>query len=320
MHNYPEERIELLAQVASLYFEQGLNQADIAEQLGVSRASISRLISEAREQGIVEIRINYPLARDAELEQALSERFPLQMVYVLNTKTLVADHVLSRLGRLASLHLQSRINGGSTVAVSWGTAVFETVQAMRRRQLQDLKVVQVIGATASSNPLIDGPDLARQLAERLGGQYFYLHAPLVVENSYVRDTLLSDPRVQQTLELARQAQLAIVGIGSTQPEVSPFIRAGFLSEQEQRDIAKSGAVGDFCGYHIDAVGALADVPINTRVVGITLDDLRGIPQVVGVAGGVVKAPTILGVLRGRLVHVLVTDDQAAREVLRLSEV
>jgi deoxyribonucleoside regulator len=317
MYGVSEERLELLAQAASLYFDQGLNQADIADQLGVSRASVSRLLNEARDLGVVEIRVNFPLTRVATLERALSEQFKLQAVYVLSTKTILPEHVLGRLGRLASQHLQARLQPNAIVALSWGTAVFETVQATRRRPVDGLKVVQVIGAAGSSNPLIDGPDLARQLAERLGGQYFYLHAPLLVESSFIRDTLLADARMQQTLALARQATTALVGIGSIQPEISPLLRAGFISVEEEQELARAGAVGDFCGYHIDMGGTLVDMPINRRVVGITLDELRAIPQVIGVAGGLAKAPTILGVLRGGLINVLVTDDHAAQEVLRL---
>jgi deoxyribonucleoside regulator len=317
MNELSEERLELLAQAASLYFDQGLNQGDIAEQLGVSRASVSRLLTEARELGVVEIRINFPLTRDGDLESQLRRRFGLQGVYVLNTSAIVPEHVLGRLGRLASQHLQTRIQPGSIIALSWGTAVFETVQAVRRRPVERVKVVQVIGAVGSLNPLIDGPDLARQLAERVGGQYYYLHAPLLVESSHLRDTLLGDVHMQQTLELARQATTALVGIGSTQPEISPLVRAGYVSVEEEREIARRGAIGDFCGYHIDISGALADIALNQRVIGITLDDLRKIPQVIGVAGGVAKARTILAVLRGSLIDVLVTDDLAAQEVLRL---
>ncbi len=317
MNELSDERFELLAQVANLYFEQGQNQNEIAEQLQVSRSSVSRLLAEARELGVVEIRINYPLARDAALEHALAERFRLDAIYVLSTRSIVPTQMLGRLGRLASAHLHNRIGDGSVVALSWGTAVFETIQAMRRRRLNDVKVVQVIGAAGSSNPRIDGPDLARQLAERLGGQYFYLHAPLLVENPQVRAALLEDQHVRATLGLARQARIALVGVGSTDPEVAPMVRAGYLSQQEEREIARLGAVGDFCGYHIDAEGRVLDIPINQRVVGIPIEDLRAIPHVVGVAGGEIKAPTILAVLRGRLIDALITDDQAARAVLQL---
>jgi deoxyribonucleoside regulator len=319
MNDISEERVELLAQVANLYFEHGRNQNEIADQLQISRSSVSRLLAEARELGIVEIRINFPLARDVALEEAIAQRFDLNAVYVLNTKNIVQTHILGRLGRLASSHLQGRITDDTTIALSWGTAVFETVQAMRRRQASDVKVVQVIGAAGSSNPLIDGPDLARQLAERLGGQYHYLHAPLIVENSYVRETLLSDIRVKRTLEMARLAQVALVGIGTITPEVSPLVRAGYLTEEEAIGVMEAGAVGDFCGYHIDIQGNVLDIPLNHRVLGISVEDIRSIPHIVGVAGGIVKAPTILGVLRKKLVDVLVTDDHAAREVLRRSE-
>lgn len=318
MNNLSDERIELLAQVANLYYEQGLGQTEIADQLQVSRSSVSRLLSEARETGVVEIRINFPLTRDHELEQALLADYSLEAAYVLNTKSISAVQSMGRLARLASSHLQTAITNDMIVGLSWGNAVLETIQAIRRRQSSGIQVVQVIGAAGANDPRIDGPDLARQLAERLGGQYFYLNAPLIVEDSYVREGILGDQRIRKTLDLARRANILLVGIGSTNPQYSALLRAGYITEEELHMISSAGAVGDFCGYHIDIHGTVVETLINKRVVGISLDNVRAIPQVVGVARGLTKAPTILGTLRGGLVNVLVTDDETTREVLRLA--
>ena len=314
----PEEHIQLLAEVASLYYEQNLDQSEIATQLSVSRSSVSRLLTEARELNVIEFRVNFPLLRDTELEDALNYYFSQPSIRVLNSKNVASDHVLQRLGRLASNYLLSIISNNMLIGLTWGTSLYETVDAMSRHHLQNVKVVQVIGASGGNDPLIDGTDIARKFAEKVGGQHYYLHSPLIVENAQIRDAILSDPSISKTLELARQADLLLTGIGTNDPQLSAQLRAGYVTEDELRALREAGAVGEFCGYHIDRFGEVLDTPNNKKVVGITVDEIRHIPHVIGVAAGAAKAPTIMAALRGGLVNALITDDYAASEILRLA--
>ncbi|MBX3062176.1 MAG: sugar-binding transcriptional regulator [Anaerolineae bacterium] len=314
-----DEQLQQLAEVAHLYYERGLDQAEIASQLKVSRASISRLLMEARELGVIEFRINFPLRRDSALEAKLRERFGLTSVHVLNTQNIAESHVLQRLGRLAALYLLQIIADNMTIGVTWGTSVYEVVTALPRQQLQNTRVVQVIGASGTSDPLIDGTDIARQFAERIRGQHFYLHSPLVVESTQVRDAILTDPSISNTLGAAREAELLITGIGTLNPRFSAHIRAGYLTEQYLNVLKSNGAVGEFCGYYIDKDGQLSQTPYNARVVGISLDDIRNIANVLGVAAGTAKAPSTLAALRGKLINMLVIDDCLATEVLHLDD-
>jgi DNA-binding transcriptional regulator LsrR (DeoR family) len=184
------------------------------------------------------------------------------------------------------------------------------------RQLA-ITVVQMVGAVGKGDPLVDGPDLARQLANVYGGEYRYLHAPLIVEDVRTREALLQEPRIRETLELARRADVALVGIGTPHPEVSSLLRAGYLDEEAIARLRERGVVGDVCARQYDAQGQPADVELNRRVVGVELEALHRMEQVIGVAGGEAKAGAILGALRGGHVHVLVTDDVAAEKVLAL---
>jgi DNA-binding transcriptional regulator LsrR (DeoR family) len=276
-------------------------------------------LTEARELNVIEFRVNFPLLRDTELEDALNTYFAQPTLRVLNTKSVAADHVLQRLGRLASNYLLSIIGDNMLVGLTWGTSLYETVDAMPRQHLQNIKVVQVIGASGGNDPLIDGTDLARKFAEKVGGRHYYLHSPLIVENSQIRDAILSDPSISKTLELARQADLLITGIGTNDPQLSAQLRAGYVSIEELSALTEAGAVGEFCGYHINRYGEVMDTPNNQKVVGITVDEIRNIPHVIGVAAGAAKAPTILAALRGGLVNALIVDESAASEVLRLAE-
>ncbi len=314
-----DDRTELLAYVAELYYQQRRTQAEIAKEIGTSRSSVSRMLDEAREVGAVEIRVNYPTHRDAALETIFSQRFGLASVYILRSRTVPSERKLQRIASLAAAHLESRLRPDLILGLSWGTGVFETVEALRRHILPSLRVVQFIGAVSSGNLSIDGPEVARLAAMKLGAEYRYLNAPLIVPTQALCESLLSQPSVIETLALARQSDIAVVGIGSTDATVSSLLRAGYLTPDELNAVAATGAVGDVCARHFDIEGYELDIDINRRVVGLSMADLRVVPEVVGVARGIRKATAILGALRGQLIDVLVTDDDTAREVLRLAD-
>jgi len=157
------------------------------------------------------------------------------------------------------------------------------------------------------------------LANNLGGRFNHLHAPLIVGNAEVRQALLEEQSIRETLQMARKADVAVVGIGSVEPSLSSLIRAGYIDEKELGAIRQSGAVGDICARQFDIRGEILDIELNQRVVGIDCASLKEIKCVAGVAGGMLKAPAILGALHGKLVNVLVTDDEAAKEVLRIDK-
>lgn len=314
-----DNRLELLAEVATLYYEDELTQQEIASRLGISRSNISRLLAEARRKGVVEIRINYPWQTSPPMQAALMSRFGLSVARVLKNKHYDYQRMLQGLGTLAARYLEGILRDETILAISWGTAVHAVVSALRPTKKMDIEVVQMIGAVGSGDPLIDGPELARVLADTLSGRYRYLHAPLIVENAEVQQALLREQRINETLQLARKADIALVGIGSVEPSISSLTRAGYINEQELAAIRQSGAVGDICARQFDIGGNVLEIELNQRVVGIDIESLKEIKCVIGVAGGVLKAPAILGALRGEIVDILVTDEEAAREVLRLDE-
>lgn len=312
------ERLELLASVADLYYVERRTQAEIAQRLGYSRSAISRLLTEAHEQQLIEIRINHPLQRDTDLEHALRDMFNLEAVLVAHRGAMEYEAMLRLLGRIAAGYLEDLLSDPCIVGLSWGTAVYEVVNAMRPRRLREVKIVQMIGGLGTGNQQIDGPGVAMQLADRLGGRYYTLNAPHIAADEQTRDSLLSLRAIQDTLKLALQANYAIVGIGSVDPVRSSLLRSGYLTPAELAAIEASGAVGDICGTHFDAEGRILDIDVNRRVIGIELSELRARPsRVIAVSGGRVKAPAIAGALQGKLVDILITDSNAAEEVISL---
>ena len=314
-----DERTDFLVTVASLYYELNQNQQQIADRLEISRSSVSRLIKEARDLGIVEIRIHKPANRDFHLEQALIDRFGLQDAYVLVTAAeMREEEALYGVGRLAATYLQ-RVIGGmaphTCIGTAWGTGAYAAVSALPEDRGRQIDVVQILGSVSVSNPLIDGPDLARLLAAKLGGRHYDLHAPVLVEQPALRTMLSNEPSVREGLQRGRSVALAITGIGTMVEEASSFLRAGHLTAVELAQLREQGIVGETCGRFFDAQGRHEEFAINARVVGIALDDLRRIPRVISVARGMVKVHSILGALRGGYMTVLATDDVTARAIL-----
>jgi len=307
-----------LARVARMYYEQDLTQAEIAKSLGVSRSQISRWLTEARDLGIVEIRIRGLWSRVAELQSRLERRFPLKEALVMDRGGLGYMQAVQGLGVLAANRLAELLEGRTTLGIAWSTGVYQVVSALRSARQKGVTVVQLMGTVGSVNPLLDGPDLTRWLAQTLSGRYRYLPAPLLASTPEARDAIVSAPAVRDAIALAERADIALVGIGAVSPPtMSSLFNAHLLSEDDLQAIAARGGVGDVCGYFYDAEGRLLDLELHRRLIGVSWEALTRMPVVMGVAGGRRKAPAILGALRSGVIDYLVTDSDAAELVLEM---
>jgi DNA-binding transcriptional regulator LsrR (DeoR family) len=130
--------------------------------------------------------------------------------------------------------------------------------------------------------------------------------------------LVQSPSVQETLTLARRADVAVLGVGALESNASGLIWTGYLTQKDIAWLKSKGVVGHMCAQHFDIHGQMLDVDLNRRAIGIGLENLRSIDTVIAVAGGEEKAQAILGAIRGRYLDVLITDDLAAQKILEIS--
>jgi DNA-binding transcriptional regulator LsrR (DeoR family) len=298
----------LTAKVADLYYMRDMTQQEIAERLGISRPTVCRLLQRSRAEGIVRIDVIPPDGAYHQIERELEERFALREAIVVTTATQRA------LGRAAAEYLDRILKGGEKIGVSWGTTLRAVVDSLRPRPLGPT-VVPLVGGVGQIAPGIHANDLAHGIAEAFGGEVHLLHAPAVVASARVRRAMLSDGGIARSLAMARQVDVALVGIGALVPS-STLVHSGYFSADQLAALRRRGGVGDICTRAFTREGAPVDDALERRILAVELSDLRRIPQVVGVAGGPAKADAIHGALSGRLVDVLVTDHQAARAVLR----
>jgi deoxyribonucleoside regulator len=313
-----EERLDLLGQIAVWYYEDNLDQAEISDRIGRSRSMVSRMLQEVRELGLVEFRINFPLRRNRKMEDQLCINFGLDQAWVLeHTQYYDNTSLLRILGKLGARCLQSRLFDGVHIGVGWGGAVLEVVRAMPQLELQQAVVVQLIGSVSHESLATDGSEITRRLSEKLNASYRFLPAPLFVNSRETAQNLLQQKAIRETLDLAKSVDVALIGIGTTDPELSSLMRAGYMTNEELKEIQSGGAVGDVLSTLLSEDGVPLELLPNHQSIGLDSESLRSIPSVIGVAGNAGKAPAILAALRGQYVNVLVTDVETATEVINL---
>ncbi|MFN8487491.1 MAG: sugar-binding transcriptional regulator [Caldilineaceae bacterium] len=312
-----EQHHEQLAQIASLYYEAEKTQDEIAQQLGLSRVKIYRLLKQAREEAVVQFTITWPLARDGELEAALKQNFGLREALVLKTQGNEQLHVLQRLGQLGARYLEQMLKDGMTLAVCLGRSTYEVIHAIRPGFQAKVHVAQAMGSLPFAMQELDSAALARQLAQKLGGEVLYLSSPLMADTAEAADILRNQRDIKRTLQTAQAADIALLGIGNLDPATSGFVKAGFISTDELTALVAAGAVGEMAGHFYQIDGGLHPGSYTERVIGVRLVDLKQIPTTMAVALGIEKAQALLGGLRTGVLNVLCTDDQAARAVLQL---
>lgn len=311
------ERLELLAHIAEMYYQDRLTQEQIAAQTGYSRSMVSRFLTEARDQRVVEIKVHHPLERRRDMEETLQRLLGLKVVQVLTRGTLAYAPMLRRLGSLAARFVEDLIFDNATIGVSWGEAISETISALRPQTHTGIHIVQMIGSLGPPNPEIDGPELARRLARTLGGQYSTFPVPLFVDSETTRLALMNDTRVQRVVAHFKEVDLALLGVGTVDAERSSLLRGNYLSEMQLGELAGAGAVGDVAVIHFDIHGRLTDIPLARQVMGVDPQTLLDRPLRLGVAGGQFKSKPILGASRAGLINMLITDEVAASGVIRL---
>jgi DNA-binding transcriptional regulator LsrR (DeoR family) len=272
------------------------------------------MLSAARAQGIVEIRVHDQTARATELEHALRDAFDLAHVRVAAFRP--GADVRAAAGDLAAQWLDESLQDGQVLGLSWGRALQAMVAATTVDKPRSVEVVPLVGGLSTAESLVAGQELVRDLAGRLGATYRYLHAPALLQSEAAREALLAEPAIREALEHAASADLAVVGIGAVGTGSSADVLKGLaLSPAEVDGFLAAGPVGDACCRFFDAQGRPISGVVHDRVLAVELADLQRIPVVMGVATGAEKAPGVLGALRGKVVDGLITDAGLALALL-----
>ncbi|MHA3771362.1 sugar-binding transcriptional regulator [Verrucomicrobiota bacterium sgz303538] len=314
-HNYSDEQLRLAAR---LYYIDGLGQIEVARFAKVSQAKVSRLLALARERGIVRISVAEYEPRDHALEEQIRKTFGLDAVAAIKTTDSAAtENTRLMVGHFGAPFVASLIPAGSVVAIAGGRAIRELVQVLPEDQGRRLTVVQAMGSIDSSVGPVDAMELGRTIAARSGGSFLMLNTPAFVPDKKTRDAFHALDQVSSVFRCLGEAQVALVGIGTL--ENSVFVERGILSAADLVKLKERGAVGEICGRFFDKDGQECVLPWRDRVMSISLEQLRNVPQVVGVVAGNDRSAAIAAAIRGGLLKSLVIDAGGAAALLAGSQ-
>ncbi|MDX0269156.1 MarR family transcriptional regulator [Sinorhizobium meliloti] len=317
----PREEIVIARQMHQalvLHFLEGMTQAQIADQLGISHATVNRLIKRGRQLGLVEIKIKSPVEPLVEIEEQLLALGGIRRAVVVPTVSDNPQIALQSVGEAAARLMLEQIADGDTICITGGKGVSAVVAGLQPSRRFDIEVIPATGCVQGKH-YTDVNHVSTLMADRLGGHSFQIHAPLFADSEAERKMLLGMRSVADVFKRARDAKIAVVGIGSILSDDSSYYDLHPSSSTDREAIEQSGASSELLAHLLDDHGRVCGYGLNRRLVSLTLSEFASIPTKIGVASGPSKAGPILSVMRGNHLDTLVTDQATGARILELAK-
>jgi DNA-binding transcriptional regulator LsrR (DeoR family) len=306
----------LIYKIAQCYYFDGLTQQQIARRFGLSRSKVSRLLQQGQNKGIINITCVPPPNSMADLERDLERKFGLEeavVVPVSEPKNLTK--VARELGPCAAECLVRYIHGDEIVGITWGTSMLALVDSLPVKFWPKVTIVQIMGGLGPVGEMEHSTELAQRAAQKLNARLRLIPAPGIVSNRETAAALKADKQISETLTLAAKADIVLVGLGVPLPDAILLRDGNIITQEDLKMVKDAGGVGDIALRYIDSYGKPLNLEINERIIGLSLDQIKAIPRVIGIAGGEAKYRLIRAALRGKLLNVLVTDHVTAKNLL-----
>lgn len=311
-----EEKKELLSKVAHMYYNENETQSEIAEHFLTTRFKVSKWIQDARNKGIVEITIHTSNNRNTKLENIFKENFALKNVIILNNQFIPYEDTLRQLGKLGAEYLNRIITADSIIGVLWGKTVYNIINqiSISDNQFVNITAVQMVGNVAKDNPILDSPELIKNLAAAYNGKYKFLFAPLYIEDDYVREKIVDEPVIKDAIEHGKKANIILTGIGGE--TCASLYNNIWEKYRDKCDVEHSQAVGHIYGRGFDENGDICNISANEKVVGVDIQSILNAEYRIGIVVGKHKTDATIGALKGNLINVLITDRDMAISILK----
>ncbi len=301
------ENEQLIKRVAWLYYENDLNQQEIAEKLKLSRSKVLRLLQSSREMGFVKIHLDIDSSLLFSLEQQLCRLAGIEECLIVPE----GEDVLASIGKAMAYRFNEALRSCQAIGVGGGRTLYSFARELDPPdKIVTKEIVALIGNT-KPNLAIEPFDLASILATKLPVEFFHVWGPSAVATKHEAEVLLQMPSIKAVLEKAENVDIGFVGIGDMYN--SSFIRYGYVEGHELENVAESGMVGEVLGRFFDINGNTFVKDINELHISINLPAKC---RLIGVAGGLEKVKPIVGALRTGWLKGLITDESAAKAVVR----
>ncbi|MDD2414279.1 MAG: sugar-binding transcriptional regulator [Eubacteriaceae bacterium] len=303
----------LMVKICDMYYNQDMNQKTISTQLGLSRPTISRIINNAKDQGVVKITIkNLENTNYVDLERTIETIYNLQEVIVVDHKS-NPDILKEDLGRVASRYLERIIKDDNVVGISMGTTLYQVVNHMENATAKNVLFVPMIGGMGHLRMELHSNYLVEAMAQLYNGEFIPMHAPARVSNRAIRSEFVNEKSIAKVIKMCNNLDVALVGIGYPN-QTSAIMATGYYDNDEMQKLKAKNVAGDICMQFYDASGNTTPYRSDNNVIGIEIKKLRKVPHSIGVAGGVDKVSAIRGAINGRYINTLITDVECAKKL------
>lgn len=312
-----------IIRVVEMHYKQGLSQQQISEKLNISRTTVSRALTKAKDIGIIEIKINYPVGTGNDLEAQLEKKYGLKEVIIAYSNQ--EDRLADEIAKNASDFLVRQIKNPMKIALTRGSTMQQMTEALAqnpRIKFLETDQVVILPSEGSTNISLTFPKKKRmmysnfiveEVARILDANSYNFLCPLYVSKK-TREALLEEPSIMDLINQLQQADLSMMGIGNLESD-STLIQSGYVSKETFQELKNQGGQAEFMSHVIDKYGQLVSQDYDSQIMSLSLDDLVKIPIRAGVAYGKQKHEAIRAVLAGKYINVLITDAQTARYLL-----
>lgn len=310
---YGDRKVEQLIKVARMYYEQEMSQEEIAKEIKCSRPYISRLLADAKEAGIVQVKVIPPKGYEQAMEQKLRKLGGLDKVIIVPKKSNTSK--LNIVAKAAAEYLENVVRNGDVIGFSWGNTVYAVTNFLcQKGELSDVIVVQLCGGISNVQNNIYSSEIAKNFAKAWNAKPYVLMCPALVDSKEIKEVFLSDSNVKKVVEYGYKSDTILITMGAYGIQ-NAVHRAGYLSDEEMQALMQKGAVGDICDHIINEKGEICDRDLDSRTVSVTMEDLKKKKRRIGVATGQSKVECICGAIRGGIINILITDEETAGNVI-----
>ncbi|MEW9051282.1 MAG: sugar-binding transcriptional regulator [Neobacillus sp.] len=308
-----QEKLYKVIEAAKLYYLLDYNQNEIAKILGVSRPTVSRLLQQAKADGIVQINIMDPTENVMALANQLEKKFNLKKAIVASIPQFENHIIKNYLGEKAANYLHEIVKDQDVIGVTWGTTLYHIAIELKQKFVKDVKVVQLKGGVSHSETNTYASEILYLFGKAYNTTPHHLPLPAIVDHVVVKQAMEADRHIKRILELGKEANIALFTIGTVKTD-SLLFQMGYFTESDQDSLYEK-AVGDICSRFFDKNGEICNESLNERTLGVNLNDLRQKEYSILVAGGPNKIEGIYGALKGQYANVLITDQFTAQFLL-----
>lgn len=306
--------MQRVIKAAKMYYQLDYSQQDIAKELGISRPSVSRLLQEAKEKGIVEIKVHDIHEKELINAQLIKKRFGLKECMVVNAPKNDEIVIKKYIGAKGAEYLTEIVREDDIIGVTWGTTMYEVAKNMPSKHVQNVDVVQLNGGVSHSEANTYAADILNYLGKSLHTTPYFLPLPAIVERAEIKQMILSDRHISNVLQLAKKSNIALFTVGDRH-EDNTFNKAGYFNKRDLQILKDNKAVGDICSRFFTEEGEICSDTLNARTIGIDLHHLGEKETSVLIAGGTKKFNSIVGALNGAYANVLIIDNFTAEALV-----